>query len=162
MCAHSTRTCDGGCDRKLFTRRKLTPAPLRTAPRAVAARLPALRRGVQTNPITEQQQYQLLNQQRSNRPNSPHLQIYQPQLTWYLSGLNRITGVAIGGLFYGAALLYCLHPLYPAIDSTHLINFVHDLPAWVKYTGKIALAFPASFHTYNGLRHLLWDTGRGE
>ncbi|EKD00659.1 hypothetical protein A1Q2_05054 [Trichosporon asahii var. asahii CBS 8904] len=137
-------------------------APLRTAPRAVASRIPALRRGVQTNPISEKQQYELLNQQRMNRPNSPHLEIYQPQLTWYLSGLHRITGVALGGLFYVGALAYCLHPLYPAIDSTHLINLVHDLPTWVKVTGKTLIAFPLSFHSFNGLRHLMWDTGKGE
>jgi succinate dehydrogenase (ubiquinone) cytochrome b560 subunit len=32
-----------------------------------------------------------------NRPISPHLTIYQPQLTWYMSALHRITGVAVGG-----------------------------------------------------------------
>lgn len=117
---------------------------------------------MQTNPISEKQQYELLNQQRMNRPNSPHLEIYQPQLTWYLSGLHRITGVALGGLFYVGALAYCLHPLYPAIDSTHLINLVHDLPTWVKVTGKTLIAFPLSFHSFNGLRHLMWDTGKGE
>lgn len=40
---------------------------------------------------------ELLRQQRKLRPVSPHLQIYQPQITWYLSGLHRVTGVALGG-----------------------------------------------------------------
>jgi hypothetical protein len=34
---------------------------------------------------------------KANRPLSPHLTIYQPQLTWYMSGLHRITGVYISG-----------------------------------------------------------------
>jgi succinate dehydrogenase (ubiquinone) cytochrome b560 subunit len=40
---------------------------------------------------------ELLRQQRKVRPVSPHLTIYQPQITWYLSGLHRITGAAVGG-----------------------------------------------------------------
>lgn len=40
---------------------------------------------------------ELLRQQRKVRPVSPHLSIYQPQLTWYMSSLHRITGCAIGG-----------------------------------------------------------------
>lgn len=40
---------------------------------------------------------ELLRQQRKVRPISPHLSIYQPQLTWYGSAAHRITGCAIGG-----------------------------------------------------------------
>lgn len=39
----------------------------------------------------------LLRQQRKVRPVSPHLSIYQPQITWYLSGAHRVTGAAVGG-----------------------------------------------------------------
>lgn len=40
---------------------------------------------------------ELLRQQRKVRPVSPHLSIYQPQITWYLSGAHRVTGAAVGG-----------------------------------------------------------------
>ena len=44
---------------------------------------------------------ELLRQQRKLRPTSPHIDIYQPQVTWYLSGIHRITGCAIGaGKYY--------------------------------------------------------------
>ena len=44
---------------------------------------------------------ELLRQQRKVRPVSPHLEIYQPQITWYLSGIHRITGCALGaGKYY--------------------------------------------------------------
>ena len=82
-------------------------------------------------------------------------------MTWYLSGLNRITGVAFSGLLYGASLLYLLHPIYPAIDSAHLISIVHDLPTWVKGSLKLVLALPFTFHAFNGIRHLAWDIGYG-
>jgi succinate dehydrogenase/fumarate reductase cytochrome b subunit len=48
----------------------------------------------------------------------------RPQLTWYLSSLNRITGVALSGLLYAGALTFLLHPVFPAIDSAHLIELV--------------------------------------
>ena len=35
------------------------------------------------------------------RPIAPHLSIYQPQLTWYLSALHRITGAGVAaGLYF--------------------------------------------------------------
>lgn len=40
---------------------------------------------------------ELLRAQRKRRPVSPHLSIYQPQLTWYMSSAHRLTGVALGG-----------------------------------------------------------------
>lgn len=46
-------------------------------------------------PYTQGEALKMLNEQRSLRPNSPHLTIYQPQLTWYLSIFNRMTGVGI-------------------------------------------------------------------
>lgn len=124
---------------------------------------PRLSRSVQTGPlITPIDGQKILNAQRELRPTSPHLDIYQPQLTWYLSGLHRITGVAVGGLFYLGALAYAFHPLYPVIDSAHAIELIHNLPYWLKATGKVALAFPLTFHSFNGVRHLMWDLGKGE
>lgn len=42
-----------------------------------------------------------------------------------MSGLNRITGVAFSGALYLSAMAFCLHPLVPAIDSAHLVEFIH-------------------------------------
>jgi succinate dehydrogenase (ubiquinone) cytochrome b560 subunit len=39
---------------------------------------------------------ELLRQQRLVRPKSPHLTIYEPQLTWLMSGFHRFTGCAVG------------------------------------------------------------------
>ncbi|KAJ1825661.1 cytochrome b subunit of succinate dehydrogenase, Sdh3p, partial [Coemansia sp. RSA 2599] len=35
-----------------------------------------------------------------NRPISPHLSIYQPQMSWVLSGIHRNTGVLVAGAAY--------------------------------------------------------------
>lgn len=44
---------------------------------------------------------------RLNRPLSPHLTIYQPQLTTILSIFHRITGVAVTGYFTFVAASKC-------------------------------------------------------
>ncbi|KAJ3905738.1 SDHC, cytochrome b subunit of succinate dehydrogenase [Lentinula edodes] len=44
--------------------------------------------------------------------------------------------------------------------AAHVIEFVHGLPDAVKYTGKFILALPFSFHPWNGIRHMLWDSGK--
>lgn len=124
--------------------------------------VPRLSRSVQTQRLTAYDQQKILNAQRALRPESPHLEIYQPQLTWYLSALHRVTGVAGAGILYLGALAYAFHPLYPVIDSAHAIEFIHNLPYWVKTAGKVALAAPVTFHSFNGIRHLMWDTGKGE
>jgi succinate dehydrogenase (ubiquinone) cytochrome b560 subunit len=119
------------------------------------------RRFVQTERITEMDNLKLLNTQRMQRPVSPHLDIYQPQLTWLASSAHRITGVALAGVLYAGSLLYCLHPIYPSIDSAHLIASWASLPVAVKTAAKVAIAFPLSFHSLNGVRHLFWDVGKG-
>jgi hypothetical protein len=65
-------------------------------------------------------------------------------------------------VLYAASLVYLFHPLYPALDSAHLISLVHSLPTWVKGGIKFVFAVPFTFHTFNGIRHLAWDTGFGE
>lgn len=61
-------------------------------------------RPFQTTACTREQcpdaESELLRAQRKRRPVSPHLNIYQPQLTWYMSGAHRLTGVALGGGTY--------------------------------------------------------------
>ena len=51
---------------------------------------------------------------KSQRPVSPHLQIYQPQLTWLMSGLHRITGA---GLAVGACAAHEIRRFGDPISS---------------------------------------------
>jgi succinate dehydrogenase (ubiquinone) cytochrome b560 subunit len=108
--------------------------------------------------------------QRKHRPISPHLSIYKPQITWYLSILHRITGgilsggisllnlVNIGVYVFGAA--YLVAPVFGwHLDVASMAAAFGSLPAAAKFGIKSIIAFPFAYHSINGLRHLTWDTG---
>ncbi|EPT05690.1 hypothetical protein FOMPIDRAFT_1045006 [Fomitopsis schrenkii] len=127
-------------------------------PRANAFRMMIPKRGIKTQSLPPSAMTEILNTQRLKRPSSPHFTIYQPQLTWLASIANRMTGSALSVLIYGYALAYLAAP--GVFDSAHVIEFVGALPEAVKYTGKVLLAAPFAMHSWNGVRHLVWDTGR--
>lgn len=92
-----------------------------------------------------------------DRPLSPHLQVYKPQLTSMLSILHRASGVLLAfgmmvlagfviALWYGEETFKCLS----AMMHSGLGGFV--------YFGFVA-AF--MYHFFNGIRHLFWDVGKG-
>lgn len=104
----------------------------------------------------------LLAQQRLRRPVAPHLTIYRPQVTWYLSGLHRITGIILSGPLYLFATAYLAAPLFGwHLESASLAASFATLPAAAQVGLKSLFAFPFTYHCMNGLRHLTWDTGRG-
>ncbi|EGV60792.1 hypothetical protein PSN45_001416 [Yamadazyma tenuis] len=122
---------------------------------------PAFARYVSTIKASHDEEQAILVQQRKNRPGSPHLEIYQPQLTWVLSSFHRITGVLMAFGFYGLTCGYAASSVlgYP-LDVNSLIAAFGSLPLVVKIGAKAGMAFPFVFHSFNGLRHLLWDSGR--
>ncbi|MEK9661029.1 MAG: succinate dehydrogenase, cytochrome b556 subunit [Alphaproteobacteria bacterium] len=92
-----------------------------------------------------------------NRPLSPHLQVYRPQLTSMLSILHRITGVALA---VGTLLLVCW--LYAAAASD--VAFADLQVFFGSIIGRLLLfgwSFALFYHLCNGMRHLAWDTGWG-
>lgn len=60
---------------------------------------------VATTHYTPEEALKMLNEQRSLRPNSPHLTIYEPQLTWIGSIANRVTGVGLSACACSPKLL---------------------------------------------------------
>lgn len=92
-----------------------------------------------------------------NRPLSPHLQIYKPQLTSVLSITHRGTGVflTIGAFF----LTYWLLTL--AGDPEHFAKLQEHLSSWYGTYLLYAFVFSLYFHLCNGIRHLFWDIGLG-
>ncbi|KAL4862302.1 hypothetical protein BDV12DRAFT_178983 [Aspergillus spectabilis] len=104
----------------------------------------------------------ILAEQRLRRPVAPHLTIYAPQITWYLSGLNRITGLTLSGPLYLFATAYLAAPLFGwHLESASVAAAFGALPVLAKVGIKGFFALPFTFHSLNGLRHLMWDTGRG-
>ena len=95
--------------------------------------------------------------QNAQRPLSPHLQIYKPQLTSVLSITHRATGIflTLGAL----ALCYWLLAL--AAGPETYARLVAHLGAWYGRLLLAAFLFSLYFHLCNGVRHLFWDAGLG-
>ncbi|KAL7266902.1 hypothetical protein RUND412_010531 [Rhizina undulata] len=111
--------------------------------------------------LTPADENAILAKQRLNRPLSPHLTIYQPQLTWVMSGLNRITGGIAAAAIYGFFAAYAVSPLFGwHLDSATLAASFGSSPVAAKVGLKALYALPFTYHSWNGVRHLLWDTGR--
>lgn len=103
----------------------------------------------------------ILAEQRLRRPVSPHLSIYRPQITWYASGLHRITGSLASGGLYLFATAYLVAPLFGwHLESASMAAAFGAMPFAAKFLVKLGLALPFTYHSINGVRHLIWDTGR--
>lgn len=93
----------------------------------------------------------------SSRPLSPHLQIYKPMLTMMISIMHRITGV---GLYFGIILLVWW--LTAASISDSYFDFVQGFFGhWFGRFVLFGFSWALVHHALGGLRHFLWDTGRG-
>ncbi|KAK2584833.1 hypothetical protein KPH14_007145 [Odynerus spinipes] len=94
---------------------------------------------------------------RLKRPMSPHLTIYQVQLTALLSITHRTTGMILSSyaMFLGLGTLFVPGGVPCVVEILSELNLAHP----VLLIGKALIAFPATYHTFNGLRHLAWDIG---
>jgi len=93
----------------------------------------------------------------SNRPLSPHIQVYKMPLSAKLSILHRITGL---GLSLGAVVLvFWLFSL--AYLSSTAVNLHTFFSSSVGKVILIAWTFAFFYHFCNGIRHLFWDVGKG-
>ncbi|KNC24664.1 hypothetical protein FF38_13557 [Lucilia cuprina] len=95
---------------------------------------------------------------RLGREMSPHLTIYKPQLTSLLSLTHRATGIVLGTAVWGLGLAALSSPQDIA-NYAAVIEGLH-LNAGTLSVMKFLIAYPLAYHTANGIRHLLWDTGR--
>ena len=91
------------------------------------------------------------------RPLSPHLQVYRPQLTSVLSILHRLTGIALAA---GLLLLVCW--LLAVASGAAFYDAVQAFNAhWFGRTLLFGWSFALFFHLCNGIRHMVWDAGYG-
>lgn len=91
------------------------------------------------------------------RPLSPHLQVYRPQLTSVLSILHRMTGVALTvGLLLLVSWLFAVAGGPAFYDAVQAFN-----ASWLGRLLLFGWSFALFFHLCNGIRHLAWDTGHG-
>lgn len=93
----------------------------------------------------------------TERPLSPHLQIYRWPITMTLSILHRITGVAMSvGLVF---LSLWLIQIAGGPEAYQYFRLAMASPAGLVLL--IGWSFAFFLHFANGIRHLVWDTGRG-
>ncbi|KUJ17665.1 uncharacterized protein LY89DRAFT_615869 [Mollisia scopiformis] len=118
-------------------------------------------RPISTQKLTPTDSYEILVAQRKNRPSSPHFTIYRPQITWLNSIMHRATGAVLSGGFYVFGAAYLVSPLFGwHLDSATMAAAFGSWPVLAKVLAKFAVAMPFTFHSFNGIRHLVWDMGR--
>ena len=94
-------------------------------------------------------------QQARERPLSPHLQIYRPEINMVMSVFHRITGT---GLYFGSLLLAWW--LFAAATGPDYFAFVNGLFAtWPGMIILVGFSWALIHHMLGGLRHFIWDTG---
>jgi succinate dehydrogenase / fumarate reductase, cytochrome b subunit len=94
---------------------------------------------------------------KPNRPLSPHLQIYRPQLTSVLSILHRLTGIALSaGMLLVVWLVVTLHQ-----GHGHYWVFQDFIGSFIGRLLLFGWTWAVFFHLLNGVRHLAWDAGLG-
>ena len=93
----------------------------------------------------------------SNRPLSPHLSVYKFKYTLLSSILNRFTGLGLTAAML--PLAYWLMALASGPESYASAVVVLSHPVFKLIFAGVAFAF--AYHLVAGIRHLVWDTGRG-
>ena len=93
----------------------------------------------------------------SQRPLSPHLQVYSWHLTMALSILHRMTVVFLS--FGAVALIIVLASMATSADAYDCAHDALTHPIGLLFL--FAWTFALYFHLANGVRHLIWDAGLG-
>ena len=93
----------------------------------------------------------------NQRPLSPHLGVYKFMYTMALSILHRITGCAASVGF----LLFVWWLMALASGPAAYASAMSALGSPLAKLLLVAFTFSFVFHFCNGIRHLVWDTGRG-
>ncbi|GFF68310.1 hypothetical protein CNMCM6936_001271 [Aspergillus lentulus] len=101
-----------------------------------------------------------LARQRLRRPVAPHLSIYKWQVHSVSSALERNTGLLLAGSLYLFGTSYLVAPwLGLDLSSAALVAAFGSLPVVAKVLIKLAVAWPFTFHLFNGIRYVVSSTG---
>ena len=94
---------------------------------------------------------------RNARPVAPHLQVWRWTLPLALSIIHRMTG---GALYLGTALLVWWL-VAAAIGPEPFETARAVFSSWLGILVLFGFSWALIQHLLGGLRHLMWDTGRG-
>lgn len=93
----------------------------------------------------------------TTRPLSPHLSVYRFAYTMATSIFHRATGLALSaGLLLLVGWLASL-----AMGAQSHASFLAIAASWPVKVLLALLLVAFCYHFANGIRHLVWDTGRG-
>ncbi len=94
---------------------------------------------------------------KTNRPTSPHLQVYQLPLTGLISISHRLTGMFLS---FGLILfVVTVSAVSMGLESYTSMQSV--LQCWLVKCVYWGFIFALFFHLCHGIRHLFWDIGIG-
>lgn len=93
----------------------------------------------------------------SEKPLSPHIQIYRWEITMLISILHRACGIAMA---VGTALVVWMLLALATGEAAYSLfqNFITSPIGTLLLLGWTVAIF---FHMANGVRHLVWDSGHG-
>lgn len=91
------------------------------------------------------------------RPLSPHLQIFRPILTMMMSIAHRITGAAL----YLGSLLLAWWLMAAALGPGAFATAQWFMSSFIGRLILFGFTWALIHHMLGGIRHLIWDTGRG-
>ena len=94
---------------------------------------------------------------QNNNPLSPHLQIYQ----WQISSLLSITHRIVGVINFFAIFLICLWSISLLFGQSNYQSIQIFLNTIFGKFLVVSLCWTFSFHILNEIRHLFWDAGYG-
>ena len=93
----------------------------------------------------------------SRRPLSPHLSVYRPTLTMMMSIFHRITGMAL----YAGTLLVAWWLIAASADAASFANVAAFMNSLVGRLILFGFTWALFHHLMGGIRHFMWDSGRG-
>ena len=89
------------------------------------------------------------------RPLSPHLMIYKPQLTSMMSILHRATGAALA--FGSLMVVWWIVALATGAEYYMFVQSI--MTSWFGLLVMFGFTVAVFYHLSNGIRHLFWDFG---
>jgi len=98
-----------------------------------------------------------MSEHAENRPLSPHLQVYRPAISMVMSIFHRLTGSAL----YIGMLMLAWWLIAAASGPDYYAVAMDWIGSVLGYLVLIGLSWAVFHHALGGLRHFLWDTGRG-
>ncbi|MDG2107490.1 MAG: succinate dehydrogenase, cytochrome b556 subunit [Woeseiaceae bacterium] len=93
----------------------------------------------------------------NDRPLSPHLSIYRWPITMTTSILHRATGLVLSvGFIVLTGWIFIA-----SIGANFYVGFLEIMSSALGRVLLVGWSFAFFFHLSNGIRHLVWDSGRG-